>query len=136
MTTTNTINTTIEQEVKNQSEFWTTEALIDELFLYLAGVKEYVTNKENGKQVVVRKYYLQAREIIKWIPIAYPSPAYIIYISDLIAQVKSELDEIAVTNPNALEYILKQAVGRIFENMDFDYYHLSIARNLKVRLQK
>jgi hypothetical protein len=117
-------------------DLWTTEAFVDELFLCLAGVKEYVTNKENSKQVTVRKYYHQARNLMKWIPIAKPSPPFVIYISDLTPNVKDRLDELARTYKDTLTYILKQSVGRIFENLDFDYYHLSIARNLKVGLEK
>jgi hypothetical protein len=70
--------------VDNELEFWTAEALIDELSLCLAKVKQIVTNKENDfRQLTIRKYYRQARDLMKWIPIAKPSPPFIIYISDL-----------------------------------------------------
>ncbi len=118
-------------------DLWTTEAFIDELFLCLAGVKEIITNDESyGKQITVRKYYRQARDLMKWIPVAKPSPRFVVYFSDLTPNVKDRLDELARTYKDTLTYILKQSVGRIFENLDFDYYHLSIARNLKVRLEK
>lgn len=55
-----------------QVEF-TIEALIDELFLNLVGIKESVTN---GKEVTVRKYYRQTLELCKWIPIAKPCPPH------------------------------------------------------------
>lgn len=84
----------------------------------------------------VRKYYRQARELFKWIPIAKPSPAFIIYISDLTQDIKTQIEHMMATNPDNLSYVLTQAVGRIFENLDFKYYHLSIARNLRVRLEK
>jgi hypothetical protein len=116
------------------SIFFTTEALIDELFLCLAGSHEIVTNSENcNKQITVRKYYRQARELLKWIPIAGADSPFIIYLSDLTPQIKQEFNELATTT---IHYILREAVGRLFENLDFNYYHLSIARNLKVRLQK
>jgi hypothetical protein len=108
--------------------------LVDELFLCLAGVKETVTSKENcNKQITVRKYYCQARELLKWIPIAGADSPFIIYLSDLTPQIKQEFNGLALTT---VRYILKEAAGRLFENLDFNYYHLSIARNLKVRLQK
>ena len=97
---------------------FTTEALIDNLFLDLVGVKETFTNKQNGKQVTVRKYYRQARDLMKWIPIAKPIPPFIIYISDLTLQVKKELEELATTAPDDLSYMLRQAAGRIFENLN------------------
>jgi hypothetical protein len=34
-----------------------------------------------------------------------------------------------------VQYVVAQAVGRIFENLDFEYYHLSIAKNLRVRFE-
>lgn len=120
----------------SDEQVWTIEALVDELFFCLAGVKEIITNQENGKEVIVRKYYLQARDVMKWIPIAKPSPPFIIYLFDLTPQIKNEFKELAVTNQDELICVLKQAVGSIFENLDFKCYHLSIARNLQVRLEK
>lgn len=126
----------IGEQMQRSQIFFTTEALVDKLFLCLAKTQEVVTNQENGsKQITVRKYYRQARDLMKWIPIAKPIPPFIIYISDLTLQVKTELDKLALSSPDDLSYILRQAAGRIFENLDFNYYHLSIARSLKVRLQ-
>jgi hypothetical protein len=149
VTVTGTFETTVdtithvssdETTTDSNEQVCTIEALVDDLFLCLAGVKEIVTNAENGKQVTkqvtVRKYYRQARELLKWIPIAGADSPFIIYLSDLTPQIKIELDETAATNPDVLTYILTQAVGRLFENLDFEYYHLSIARNLNVGLEK
>ena len=131
MTTTIDITTDVDEKA-----FLTIEALVDELFLCLVKTQEIVTNKENGgRQLTVRKYYRQGRDLIKWIPIAKPTPPFIIYISHLTLQVKTELDELALSSPDDLSYILRQAAGRIFENLDFSYYHLSVARSLKVRLR-
>jgi hypothetical protein len=70
---------------------------------------------------------------MKWIPITKPAPVFIIHMSDLTAQVKNEFNGLATTT---VHYILKETVGRLFENLDFDRYHLSIAKNLKVRLER
>jgi len=113
-------------------EFWTIECLVDKLFLRLAEVKEKVSN--NGKEIHVRKYYCRAREVIKWIPISKPPPAFIIVISDLTPRIIEEFQ--SVTDEATRTYIVTQAIGRIFENLDFEYYHLSIARNLRVRFEK
>jgi hypothetical protein len=114
-------------------EFWTIECLVDKLSLRLAEVKENVNN--NGKEIHVRKYYRQARELFKWIPIAKPSPAFIINVSDLTPQLIVQLEDL-ITAPDNLRYVLTQAVGRIFENLDFDRFHMSIARNLRLRLEE
>jgi hypothetical protein len=112
-------------------ELWTTEYLVDQLFLCLAGIRENTTNKNDGT-IPVKKYYSQARRPMKWIPIARPAPEFIINISDLRPKVRKEIESI-IDSPTTLQYVLIQAVGRIFENIDFDSYHLSIARNLKVK---
>jgi hypothetical protein len=131
------------QEV--DEELWSTECTVDELGLELCKVKKeitiygdffYVNGKpyQTEKRLAVRKYYLQARKLMNWIPIARPVPEFVIMTRDLSPKVIKELED-RLGDPNTLTYILKQAVGHIFENIDFRYYHLSIARNLKVRLE-
>jgi hypothetical protein len=88
---TNTIlpGSTIEQE----KVLFTKEALVDELFLCLAGVKETVTSKENcNKQVTIRKYYRQAKYLIFRIPVYRPTPSFIVNLTDLSDKIKSELE--------------------------------------------
>lgn len=116
-----------------QPELRTTEKLIDELFLLLVSVSESVSD-ETGETISVRKYPRRARELRKVIPVARPPPEYIIDKSDLNEKLGTELLE-EVTSEEARQHILKEAVGRIFENLGFEYYHLSIARNLKLRLE-
>jgi len=111
---------------------WTREKLIDELFLHLMRIQEIVTN-DNGDKITVRKYPRLAAELGRYIPIAKPTPEYIIDKSDLNDRLRKELLE-EITSEEARQYVLKEAVGRIFENLNFERYHLSIARNLKVRL--
>jgi hypothetical protein len=96
--------------------YWTEERLIDELFLRLA------TTANN-------KYYNQALTLRKWIPIAKPPPEFIVNMSDLTPRLIAELQAIDDSYT-----IVKLAVGRIFENIDSDQYHLSIASKLKVRV--
>lgn len=121
------------EPIDNQKELWTIECTVDNLTVRLAEAKETIDN--NGKEIHVRKYYRQARELFKWIPIAKPSPAFVICISDLTPQLKAQIEQLKTSHDN-LRYVLTQAVGRIFENLDFEYYHLSIARNLHVRFEK
>jgi hypothetical protein len=127
------VRTSSLEPIDNQKEPWTIECIVDNLLVRLAEVRETINN--NGKEIHVRKYYRQARELSKWIPIAKPSPAFIICISDLTPQLRTQIEQL-ITSPDNLRYVLTQAVGRIFENLDFEYYHLSIARNLHVRFEK
>jgi hypothetical protein len=111
---------------------WTTQKLIDELFLHLMHIEEIVTN-DSGDKITVRKYPRLAAELGRYIPIARPTPEYVIDKSDLNDRLRKELlDEI--TSSDARQDVLREAIGRIFENLNFERYHLSIARNLKVRL--
>lgn len=128
------------------SEVWSIECTLDELLLDLCRTKEvieidrgfYVDGKRSIKTFIVHKYYRQARELMRWIPRVRPdtkeAPEFVINANDLSPKVIEEL-EIRANNLPAIGYILKQAAGRVFENMDYEFYHLSIARNLRVRME-
>ncbi len=122
------------QEKDKQEEIWTIERIVDEVFLNLARTTESITIEENGRSIPVKKYYRQARELMKWIPIARPSPEFVINIRDLTPKVRKQIESI-ISCHETLQYVIIQAVGRIFENLDFDYYHLNIVRNLRVRFE-
>jgi hypothetical protein len=121
-------------------EVWSIECLVDELQLILCKVVEHITftiendgwGQSKTKTLTVHKYYRQARELMKWIPVAKP-PEFVINASDLSPKIIEELED-RVDHLPTLRYIFKEAVGRIFENLDFDRYHLTIARNLRVRI--
>lgn len=85
------------------NEFWTIECLVDKLFIRLTEVRETVKN--NGKEIHVRKYYGQARELFKWIPIAKPSPEFVIHVSDLTPQLIAQIEDL-ITAPDNLRYVL------------------------------
>ena len=124
----------LQEKGEPEAEKWTIERIVDEVFLNLAGKTEIVTIARHYRSIPVKKYYRQARDLMKWIPIAKPSPDFIINICDLTPKVRKEIESISVYR-DTLQYVLTQAVGRIFENLDFEYYHLSIARNLRVRFE-
>jgi hypothetical protein len=123
----------IEDPDQQQQQEWTEDFLIQEIFLHLAGNKETV-RLHNGKSITVYKYYHQAFQLRKWIPIAKPVPEFIVNMSDIIDT--RIISELGALDKKGYEYILKQAVGRIFENNNFRQYHLSIARNLEVVLKR
>ena len=133
-TSQNTPPAALQERNEQEEDKWTIERIVDELFLNLVSTTVIVTIEENGRSIPVRKYYRQARELMKWIPIARPSPEFIINICDLTPRVREEIQSI-IAYRETLQYVLTQAVGRIFENLDFEYYNLSIARNLRVRFE-
>jgi hypothetical protein len=128
--TTAATSSDVEQVTSCKLEYWVEQCLIEELFLQLAGTKEIV--KHNGKCVNVYKYYSQAFRLLRWIPIAKPTPEFVVNMSDLTTRIIAELKTL---EKDGSQYVLKQAVRRIFENINFRQYHLSIARNLEVILK-
>ena len=110
-------------------ERWSELCLQEHLFLELATTKSVVSH--NGRcGIIVHKYYNQALALRKWIPIARPVPEFVVNMSDLSSRVIAELKVL-----NDAQTVLKQAVGRVFENIDSVQYHLSIAILLEVVLK-
>jgi hypothetical protein len=125
----------LQDKVEYDGELWTEEYLIDLLFLRLASIKESVCN-DKAQTLQVRKYYKQANDLMKWIPVSKPPPEFVINISDLTPRLIEELTQnITSKKKNRISYVLTQAVGRLFENLDFDTCHLSIFRNLRVKFE-
>jgi hypothetical protein len=110
---------------------WLTSYLIDHLKQHLATYTEVITNKE-GKTAKVRIYYGQAFQLLK-IGAYKPAPPYIIRFSHLTPRLQSELDQLDDIDRT---YVLKQAVSRIFEDINLGLYHNSISRVLWVVLQR
>jgi hypothetical protein len=119
---------------------WTTGRIIDELFLNLVSIKEKihtVNNDNKNVTVTVHKYYNQAREKMFRIPLYKDKTnmAFIIHISDLTERVRKELDDYYQEAGQAgLNMVLRLAVMKIFENLYFEYAHLNVMKNMKVRL--
>jgi hypothetical protein len=107
--------------IENQDQ-WTTNRVIEELHYYL----ESLIDSEGN-----RRYAKQAKELIYRIPIYQPTPSFYIYRGDLTDRLEIELasyDEISRQD------ILKTAVGRLLENINFRYYIESVKRLLKVEV--
>jgi|RhiMetdeSRZDD1v2_1073273.scaffolds.fasta_scaffold958657_1 hypothetical protein len=111
-------------------EYWTIEHLIDTLFLQIAKTKEIINY--NSKKITIYKYYHQALRMWKWIPISKPKAKFIVNISDLTPIIYCELKSL---ENHTVQYVLKEAVKRIFENIDFKFYHEHIEDNLEVILK-
>lgn len=104
----------------------TSACLVDRLKQNLAIVKG-----TNGKYDD-RKYYNEAHEMLK-IGAFKPAPHFIIYLTDLSRELIIELHRLDARDRL---FVLKQAVGRIFEDVNFDIYHNSVSQVLKVKLMK
>ena len=131
---------TYDKTKDSPGDFWTSERLKEEFFLCLASAKEKIYNEE-GKAVTVRKYYAQARYKMYLIPVAVdgsaPSPlsTFIIHYSDLTPRIQDDFTEYCKgIKERNLVIFLKEIAGRFFENLDFEYYHASVMKCLRVRL--
>jgi hypothetical protein len=115
-------------------DIWTINYLIDAMKKHLANVKQSLINVDEGcdnkERVESRKYYDQAYKMLK-IGAFRPAPPYIISLRDLTPKMIKELYSLDI---DRREYALKQAVGRIFEDLNCDIYHNSVSRVLKVQL--
>jgi hypothetical protein len=112
-------------------EQWSTSYLIDHLKQHLATYTQVITNNE-GKTAKVRIYYDQAFQLLR-IGAYKPAPPYVIQFSHLTPRLQTELDQL---HNIVLIYVLKQAVSRIFEDINLELYHNSISRVLRVVLQR
>jgi len=97
---------------------WTTEKLIDELYLHLMSVRK-------GP---VRKYQEQAENLMYRIPVYKPTPTFYVELADLSYKIKQELHGL---NDKALNKVMKEAIARIFKNIDERYFLLSAKRLLR-----
>jgi hypothetical protein len=108
-----------------------TEAcLVDCLKQNLATIMEYIKVSGTEKIYDNRKYYNQVHNLLK-IGAFKPVPHFPVSVSDLWPPL---LKELRVLDKRDRNFVLKQAVGRIFEDVDSKLYHSSISRVLEVRL--
>ena len=107
---------------------WTEACLVDQTKSELARVTEAEAQR---KRLDDRKYYNQAHDLL-WIGAAKPVPPFIVYLSDLSPRLIRELHSL---DGEDRQFALKQAAGRIFEDINPELYHNSISRVLWVKLQ-
>jgi hypothetical protein len=117
-----------EQPTLPIEHIWTLERQVDELFLHL-----WIVEELHGGSTYVRRYQAQAHDLMYKIPIYRPVPAFIINLGDLPEYLVKKLED---CNKRGQEYVIKSAVGRIFEALNLEYFALSVARSLVVRLER
>ena len=105
-------------------EVWSTQRLIDELYLCLIDFRDDMN--EN-----LRKYEDQARYLIYRIPIYKPTPSFLISKKDLTNRLIWELESL---DQISRKIVLKDAADRIFEGINKRYYLLSVRSLLNVEL--
>jgi hypothetical protein len=81
----------------------------------------------------VRKYYEQAENLIYRIPTHKPIPSFFIELDDLSYKVKLELHNL---EDKALNKVMREAIGKIFETVDERYFLLSVKKLLRWEIVK
>jgi hypothetical protein len=103
----------------------TVACLIDEIKQHLAKVIDKTIDEYED-----RKYYARCYKSL-WIGAARPVPWYDVNIIDLTAEYVRDLLGLDIRKRT---FVLKQIIGRIYEDINPELYHNSISRVLKVRL--
>jgi hypothetical protein len=123
--------------LNNTNEIWSDDYIVSRLKEHLAHVansesKVKTDLLDNGKILDSRKYYNQCYHYLK---LGACDPAtvqcYFISISDLSYDL---IKNLASLDFQDRKFVLKQSVGRLFEDIDSALYHGSISRVLQVKL--
>jgi hypothetical protein len=109
----------------------TTNYLIDRLKFHLSKNTISEAEREECKIFGDRKYYNQAFDLLR-IGAYKPTPYFIINLSDLSKELRKELSSL---DKLTRQFVLKQTVGRIFEDINSDLFHKSISRVLQVKFE-
>lgn len=118
--------------VEYEREYYVNSFTIDQLFKEISSTVEIVAI--GGKEIKVRKYYNRALKILKFVNLTKQDLEFVINISDLSPRIIAELKTLDKIDG---DYVLKQAVGGIFENINSKRYHnLGFAKRLGVRLDR
>jgi hypothetical protein len=108
----------------NDIESYTMWGLIHELYLSMVYSKEPMTD-DSGSRIII-SWKLQ-----HLFSVGHPPPHFIIWLSDLNPKLKHALKDLDYETKN---FVIGQAIGRIFENINPRLYHQSIVRRLRLRL--
>jgi hypothetical protein len=123
----------VDNKFDGNYQAWSKSYLIDRLKQHLATFELSLTPADDRIKVHNnRKYYNQAHHFLK-IGAFKSVPNFVVNLSDLTPRLKKELYELDNEDRN---YVLRQAVGRIFEDVNSELYHNSLSCVLKVQLEK
>jgi hypothetical protein len=115
----------------NEQEHWTESYLVDRLKQRLATFEASITCSDDERVYDHGKYYQEAHKSLL-IGALKPVPPFVIYLSDLSPKIIKELYDL---DRESRKYVLKQALGRIFEDINSELYHNSISKVLVVKLK-
>ena len=93
---------------------------------------EEVHSCNTGNGVLRRFYEEQARYKMYRIPVFRPPPVYVVYLKHLDEGLKKELSNL---DRESKDFVMKEAISRIFEQVDKRFFLLSVRPLLKWRFE-
>ena len=133
-----------DKDSEKEEEYWTNARLQDEFFLDLTKPRREIKiidgNGVTDKSIHFKKYYYQTFLKMYRIPLTEQHPksereavTFVINFSDLSPKVQAEfLEYCKLYDKRHVTLLLKEVVIRLFENLDYDYAHMSVMKNLRV----
>jgi hypothetical protein len=118
---------------EQQATPWTSAKIAEDLAFLLCTIFSATVDEKTGDILIAHRYYDQAEKILYRIPVWKPPPPFLIDLFDLTKKIKQELKDLRKSDPRIFESVVKKAVEIIFENINAKYYHLSVARHLRVK---
>ena len=135
---------------QEDSGSWSLEAIIDELTISMLDAKSafcminsnqrpsvnskadetFRSNTDSG--LLRRLYEEQARYKMYRIPVFRPPPVFVMYLKHLDDRLKKEL---ANLDRQSKDFVIREAIGRICEQVDRRFYLLCVKPLLKWRLE-
>jgi hypothetical protein len=130
--------------LNEEEEFWTNAKFQDEFFLDLTKPRREIKiidgNGITNKSIHFKKYYYQAFLKMYRIPLTEQHPKskeeaipFFIEFKDLSPRVQAEFKQYCkLYNKRQIALFLKEVVIRLFENLDYEYAHMSVMKKLRV----
>jgi hypothetical protein len=141
----------------DESQVWSLATTVDELFFSMMDVKvafcilnshrktgflsegkrvpeilEKFERFNNGTGIPRRLYEEQAKYKMYRIPVFRPPPVFVVYLKHLDDRLKQELLGL---DRKTKDFVLREAIGRIFEQVDSRFFLLSVKALLQWRLE-
>lgn len=122
---------------EEESIYWTPAAIADELTITMRDTKTFfclVNRSDVDSSSLPRSLYVaQARYKMYRIPIFRPPLPYVIYLNHLDERLKKELVGL---DKQTRDDVIREAIGRICEQVNKRYFMLSVEPLLTWRLEK
>ena len=115
--------------ISKKLRYFTTAALKDELTRQLSSAAVYNVNPDILHIEINYKYHEYAHKLLHYINLTKPVSVFEIKLSDLSQELVHELQ---LLHPETLNEVIIDAISRLYESIDFKYFHESGVRG-KIR---